>query len=112
MLAWPPPNPPTLCSRADLQHRVPESLEEVDAAFGQLGACADAWLLSRLPESARLPDHNEAVGDRHVGRTTFSQQRRADTRSAAYAYDIWSGEPATSLGWQLLTADRAKAAFD
>jgi hypothetical protein len=65
------------------------------------------------PWSARVPDHKEAVGDRHVRRTNFSQQHRSDTgNGAAYAYDIWPGGPATSLGWQRLTADRAKAAFD
>jgi hypothetical protein len=56
---------------------------------------------------------SEVTDLKHLAGVGFSQQQRAPTRVTVprTLYDIWAA-PATSLGWQHLTADRAKAAFD
>ena len=41
---------PDILRLLDLQRRAPWSLEEVDAAFGQVGGCDDAWLASSTLE--------------------------------------------------------------
>jgi hypothetical protein len=53
MLAWPTPKPPTLCCCMTSSGRGPGSLEKVDAAFGQLGVCADVWVASSILERRR-----------------------------------------------------------
>jgi hypothetical protein len=67
--------------------------------------------LCRLPWSARLSDHTEAVGDR-PGTPQLSVNSIATQVTVPRTLMTSGSGPATSPGWQHLTADRAKAAFD
>ena len=50
MLAWLPPNPPTLCCcRAECLR----GSQRIYPPFGQLGACADAWVAPSTGERRR-----------------------------------------------------------
>jgi hypothetical protein len=74
----------------------------------------DADVEEKPEEDTNGDDESEVTDLKHLAGPGFSQQQRAPTRVTVprRLYDIWAGGPATSLGWQHLTADRAKAAFD